>query len=178
MKKFILIFIILISGIYAASAGDIVIEPKAGININLTLDNEFMNVEGIEFYGVEYYYKPTNRIDVGFGVLYQKVSTTKNDTPTEPTQTVERLPLYLAMKLHLGNDWVINPYIKLTAGYLIILDSDFEGLENGETYALGLGLEVANFTFEGSVNVEENHGNEDFRGALGFAMVIGYRFAY
>lgn len=177
-NKFILLFIffLLISEVFSKSAGEFVIEPKVGVNINLTLDYELLNIEAIRFFGAEFYYKPTNRLDTGIGILYNKVETTKNDTPTDPIRKVERMPIYFALKAHLGNDWYINPYLKFIAGYQIILDSDFEGLENGQLYAIGLGLDIVDFTLEGSVNVEENEGNSEFRGAIGFSLALGYRF--
>ncbi len=173
---FLFIFFILVLEVFAKSAGEFIIEPKVGLNINLTLDYELLNIEAIKFFGAEFYYKPTNRLDTGIGILYNKVETTKNDTPTDPTRKVERMPIYFALKAHLGNNWHINPYVKFIAGYQIILDSDFEGLENGKLYAIGLGLEVINFTLEGSINIEENQGNEEFRGAVGFSLTLGYRF--
>lgn len=181
MKK-ILLTCLLSSSLFAFQPGEVIFEPKIGTGINFVLDSDIFNAEGYTTYGLETYYKATPRTDVGLGIIYNEVSTTrKARNNSDADGYLKRVPVYLCAKVHLGNDWPINPYLKLIFGYQFMLDSEIEGYGDGRYYGGALGLDLLNFTAEVFITIDSNEEYTDvtddtYRSALGYGMTLGYRF--
>ena len=62
------------------------------------------------------------------------------------------------------------------AGYQVMLDADVEGLENGSYYGAGIGIELGDFVLDYMYTAEENKGDSQYRGSVGHALALGYRF--
>lgn len=174
MKKLIL-FLLLNFGILAfgTSPGDITYEVKGGVQFNVVLDNvNFLDFEAAKFISLDILKRVSGRLDFGLGAQYNSVETTKDST----VGTLTRLPIYVVSKLHLAQTFPLNPYLKLLAGYQVMLQSDVEGLGGGPYYGIGIGLEVGYFVFDYAFTIEENRGDSEYRGAIGHSLALGYRF--
>lgn len=180
MKKVVyLFFLILTFSAYSATdIGDITYEARAGIQVNVVLDNvHFLDLEAGKFFGLDIYKRVSGRLDLGAGLQYNIVESTKfENTANEESISIRRMPVYAVIKLHLAETFFLNPYIKLLGGYQIMLDADIEGLENGPYYGAGIGIELGDFVIDYMYTVEENKGDSQYRGSIGHALAIGYRF--
>lgn len=184
MKKIyvVLITFILSFCVYSAEVGENYFEPKLGVGINFGVDSnetstEF-EIEGQSSYGLETYYRASDRIDFGVGIAYVEASTTKkNPDGTKVEDETKRMPVYLAAKVHLFPNWQINPYLKFMFGYQYIIKSDIDDLQDGKYLGAAVGLDLMNLTIENYVSIEESYNHdEDFEAAIGFGFTIGWKF--
>jgi hypothetical protein len=179
MKKLIILFIFAweILG-YGTEQGDITYEVRAGIQVNIVLDNvHFLDMEAGKFFGLDVYKRVSGRLDLGLGAQYNTVESTKFEgTASEEAITITRMPIYAVAKLHLAQTFFLNPYFKILAGYQVMLDADVEGLENGSYYGAGIGIELGDFVLDYMYTAEENKGDSQYRGSVGHALALGYRF--
>lgn len=179
MKKFIILFILSWNIFaYGTEQGDITYEFRAGIQVNVVLDNvHFLDMEAGKFIGMDVYKRVSGRLDLGIGAQYNSVESTKFEgTSDEEAVTITRIPLYAVAKLHLAQTFFLNPYIKVLAGYQVMLDANVEGLENGSYYGAGIGIELGDFVLDYMYTAEENKGDSQYRGSVGHALALGYRF--
>lgn len=179
MKKILILFVLLNISIFAfgTEPGDITYEPKIGIQINVVIDNvNLFDFEAAKFVNLDVYKRVSGRLDLGLGIQWNEVATTKTSGGLPITGTLTRIPVYGVAKFHLAKTFPVNPYIKVLAGYQMMIDSDVEGVEGGSYYGAGIGLEMGYVVIDYAYTVESNEGASDFRGAIGHALAIGYRF--
>lgn len=175
MKKIIL-FLFLSLGIMAfgTEPGDLTFEPKVGVQVNFVVDNvHLFDLEIAEFVTLDILKRVSGRIDLGFGVQWNEVATTKNDVDMG---TMTRMPVYIITKLHLAQTFFINPYLKLLAGYQIMLEDAESGLGSGVYYGISAGVELGDLVLDYAYTAEKNEGDTEIRGSIGHALSIGYRF--
>lgn len=159
---------------FGTEPGDITFEPKVGVQINVVVDNvHLFDLEIAKFVTLDVFKRISGRIDLGIGVQWNEVATTKNDVDTG---TMTRLPVYAITKLHLAQTFPVNPYLKLLAGYQLMIEDAESGLGNGVYYGAGIGLEIGYFVVDYSFTAEKNEGDTEIRGSMGHALSVGYRF--
>lgn len=178
MNKLLLICL-LSSSLFAFQPGEIIFEPKIGICSNSSSsENSFdLALKGEGRFGLEAYYRTSPKTDIGLGVMYSVLDSKE----TEDDDSLVRIPVYLSAKAHFGNDWLINPYLKLVLGYQFIPDTDLKESKNNDYYGAVFGLDIKNFTFETFIYVYSNgeyikFSPKNFQSTLGYTASIGYRF--
>lgn len=175
MKKIIL-FLVLSFNLFSfgTEPGDITYEPKVGVQVNFVIDNvHLFDLEAAKFITLDVFRRMTGRIDLGFGLQWNEVDTTKNGADGA---LMSRMPVYAITKLHMFQSFPVNPYIKLLGGYQIVLEDAETGMGNGSYLGAGIGLELGYFVVDYSYTVEKNEGTTEIRGAVGHALSLGYRF--
>lgn len=175
MKKFILFILICFSGFaIGTEKGDITFEPKIGVQVNVVIDNvNLFDLEVAKFITLDVFKRVSGRLDLGLGLQWNEVETTKNGADSG---TMTRLPIYGIAKVHLAQTFIINPYVKVLAGYQLMLEDAESGMGNGSYFGAGIGIELADFVVDYSYTAEKNEGSTEIRGAIGHALSIGYRF--
>jgi outer membrane protein W len=185
MKKILLCMMFLFgSAIYSFVPGEVYYEAKLARGLNFTVDSSNsdarIEVKGIGYYGLETYYKITDRVDVGTGVWYIISTTTKiNADSTRVSETTQKTPAYVIVKMHMYPEDIniVNPYAKLMYGYEFVQDSDIDAVEDGEYMGVAVGAGWMNLIAEAFMTVEGNYeSSEDFETATVFGLALGYRF--
>lgn len=182
MKKLLLFFMFVMGvNIYCTEPGEMYFEPKVGFGVNFGVESNDsdakFDVEGITFYGLEGYFKFTERIDFGWGLLYMESTTTKtNADNTKKEEKTKKTPVYLCLKTHLFPNWSLNPYLKFMYGYQFVERTDIEELDDGKYMGVALGIDIMALTIENFVTVEEIYkGDEDYDAAIGFGLAFGFK---
>ena len=107
MKKLWLLFMFVIGvNIYCTEPGEMYFEPKIGAGLSFGIESNDsdakFDVEGITFYGLEAYYKFTDRIDFGWGLLYMESTTTKtNADNTKKEEKTKKGYLFTCLLRHI-----------------------------------------------------------------------------
>jgi outer membrane protein W len=183
MKKLLVLFMFAMGfNIYCTEPGEMYFEPKIGAGLSFGIESNDsdakFDVEGISFYGLEGYYKFTDRIDFGWGLLYMESTTTKtNADNTKKEEKIKKTPIYLALKAHLFPNWALNPYLKFMYGYEFVEDSNIDEIQDGKYMGAAIGLDIMALTVETFVTAEEIYeSDEDYDVAIGLGFAFGYKF--
>lgn len=210
MKKILLGFILLSSMSFAT---DKYLEVKIGTDFNskysttnsrtaLTYARKTESNSAFTI-GAEFMKEVDEKIDIGFGVAYQRHSKRETGRGIRIFSSVyyysgldyESVPVYIALKYKFNTETLFVPYVKVNLGYSFNFKEEDEKItrngstttnninfkaENGAYYALGVGVEYKNLTFE--VLLSETKSNYSVTSAEGKAdyrrigATLGYKF--